>query len=180
MSLARIAPGTRQQLGWINALIARTAGRVTRTEAPKLFTTLGRRRWLFRGWLLYSATMMPFGRLTRQETELVILRIANERDCAYERAHHERIARAVGVSEADIGSVRTAEVRTRDNPRLSALLAAATQFARQRHIDDTTWLNLQWHVADNDIIELVMLCAHYDSLATVVLTLGIQPDEAHR
>ena len=72
----RIRPGGLRELGLLNHGISAVAGKVLGRRRPHVFTTLGRQRRLFRGWLLYSAMLMPFGRLPRHETELVILHIA--------------------------------------------------------------------------------------------------------
>ena len=58
--------------------------------------TLGRHRPLFRGWLRFAGRLMPGGKLPRRETEMVILRVAHLRQCAYEFEHHARLARRAG------------------------------------------------------------------------------------
>ena len=74
MSAPRIAPGGRRELGVPLWAFASLAGRVTGTEPPNLFTTLGRHRGLFRGWLWFAGRLMPGGKLPRRETELVMER----------------------------------------------------------------------------------------------------------
>ena len=98
---ARIAPGTRRELGFPIWGFSRLAGRVTKTAPPAIFTTLGRGRGLFWGWLFFAGQLMPGGKLPRRETELVILRVATLRGCTYEFEHHVRIGRRAGVTAAD-------------------------------------------------------------------------------
>ena len=77
MSGPRIRPGTPAEIGRVNTLITRAIGRASRTDRPpNLFTTLARRRGLFRGWLMFAGRLMPGGTLPREDTELVILRVA--------------------------------------------------------------------------------------------------------
>jgi len=72
---ARISPGTARELGLPAYVLSRAAGRVTRTEPPAIFTTLGRGRRTFWGWLGFAASVLaPWGPLSRREQELVILR----------------------------------------------------------------------------------------------------------
>ena len=62
----RIGPASREELGPVNALLVRIAGRVAKTTAPpNLFTTMGRNRRMFRLWLLFAGTLMPRGGLPR-------------------------------------------------------------------------------------------------------------------
>jgi AhpD family alkylhydroperoxidase len=171
----RIAPGTRRELGLVNHAISSVAGRVIGGQRPNVFTTLGRQRGLFRAWLWYSAKMMPGGRLPRHETELVILHVATRRECEYELNHHRRIGLRVGLTVDQIehvGDLAWSEWTDRQR----ALLTAADQLVTTRDIDDPTWETLRQHLDEATAIELLMLCGQYDSLATTLLTLRVQPE----
>ena len=175
--LPRIAPGGLKELGVVNYAISALAGRATRGGKPNLFTTLGRQRALFRGWLHFSGRLMPGGRLPRHESELIILRIATLRDCEYERRHHVRLGLAAGVTPeqlAHLGDLSWSGWTVRE----LALLTAATQLVQARAIDDAAWSALRAHLGEADSIEFLMLCGQYDALATTLLTLRIEPDES--
>ena len=91
MSAQRIAPGGRRDVGLFDVGLRAVAGAVVGTEPQKLFLTMGRHRRLFRGWLRFAGRLMPGGKLPRRDTELVILRVAHLRACAYEFDHHVRL-----------------------------------------------------------------------------------------
>src|SRR6478735_1306041 len=101
----RIAPGTTADIGRVNWLITRAIGLATGGRPPNVFTTLARHRGLFRRWLFFAGGLMPGGKLPRADTELVILRVAHNCDCAYEWGHHERIGRRAGLTTAEIQRV---------------------------------------------------------------------------
>ena len=84
----RIAPGSRRQIGWLNYGITRAMGLANGGHPPNVFTTLARNRRLFRRWLWFAAALMPGGSLPRDDTELVILRMAHNTGCEYEWGHH--------------------------------------------------------------------------------------------
>lgn len=105
--VARIAPGTRSDVGLMTWAFATVAGRVAGTGAPNLFLTLGRHRRMFRGWLHFAGTLMPGGRLTRRESELVILRVAHRQGSTYEFDHHVRLGKRAGVTAADVRRLST-------------------------------------------------------------------------
>jgi alkylhydroperoxidase family enzyme len=175
MTTPRIAPGGVRELGVVNHLISTVAGRVTGGPRPNVFTTLGRQRGLFRAWLWYSGKMMPGGRLPRRETEMVILHIANLRDCEYERRHHVRIGRRVGLTAEQID--HTGEPDWDGwSVREKAILAAVTQLVQERDIDDQVWAGVRAHLDEAETIELLMLCGQYDALATTLMTLRVQPE----
>lgn len=175
MTIPRIAPGGLRELGVVNHSISVLAGRVLGGPRPNIFTTLGRQRGLFRAWLWYSSKMMPGGKLPRRETEMVILHVATVRGCEYERRHHVRIGRRVGLRAEQVEHAG-------DNhwdgwtARERAMLVAADQLVRQRDIDDPAWADLRAHLDEPETIELLLLCGQYDSLATTLMTLRIQPE----
>jgi AhpD family alkylhydroperoxidase len=173
---ARIAPGGRRELGLPLWAFSRIAGLVSRTEPPKLFTTLGRHRRLFRGWLSFARRLMPGGRLPRRDTELVILRVAHLRDCAYEHHHHLRLGRRAGLDDADFARVEAGPGADGWSPREAALLRLVDELHERGDCSDEAWRAAGEHCDERELIELVMLAAHYEMLATVIGTLRIAPD----
>ena len=95
---ARVPPGTWRETGPFVAALAHVAGRVTGTEPPAVFRTLGRHRGLFWGWLHFAGRLMPGGRLARRESELVILRVASWAGSDYEATQHRRLCRRAGLT----------------------------------------------------------------------------------
>ncbi|MCW2825500.1 MAG: 4-carboxymuconolactone decarboxylase [Aeromicrobium sp.] len=176
MEPPRIAPGGLRELGLVNYAFATLAGRVVGGSKPHVFTTLGRQRRLFRAWLHFSGRLMPGGRLPRRESELVILRIATLRDCEYERRHHLRLGRRAGVTEEQIAHLDDLAWGGWSRREL-ALLTAATSLVETKNLDDATWAELRTHLDEPDTIELLLLCGQYDSLATTLLTLKVQPED---
>lgn len=176
MTAPRIAPGTRRQIGLFGWAFASIAGRVTGTTPPNLFTTLGRQRKLFRGWLRFAGRLMPGGTLPRRESELVILRVAHLRQCAYEFEHHVRLGRRAGVTSADVERVREGADADGWSPREQALLRAVDRLHQDQDLDDAGWAELREHLDEPTAIEFCLLAGHYEMLATVIHTLRIQPD----
>ncbi len=173
---ARIAPGSRADVGLATWTLARIAGRVAGTRPPHLFLTLGRHRRLFRGWLRFAGRLMPRGRLPRRDTELVILRVAHLRRCAYELQHHTRLARRAGIAPAELARVADGPGAEGWTPRERALLAAVDELHATGDLGDGSWAALRTHLDERDLIELVLLAGHYEMLATAITTLRIQPD----
>lgn len=176
MSTPRIAPGRREDVGLLTMAIAAVSGRVSGTGPPNLFLTLGRHRRLFRGWLRFAGRLMPGGRLPRRTTELVILRVAHLRSCAYEFDHHVHLGARVGIGPADVERVQAGPDAEGWSPRERSVLAAVDQLHAHHDVDDPTWAELERHLTEAERIELVLLVGHYELLATAIGTLRIQPD----
>lgn len=171
----RVAPGGLRELGLMNQAISMIAGRVIGGHRPNVFTTLGRQRRLFRAWLMFSAALMPFGRLPRAETELVILHVATLRGCDYELDHHRRIGRRVGMTADQVEHVGD-PLWTGWTERQRVLLDATASLVRDRDLDDATWARVREHLDEATAIELLMLCGQYDALATTLMTLRVPLD----
>ena len=176
----RIDPGERSDVGLFTWGLAAVSGRVTGTEAPNLFLTLGRHRKLFRGWLRFAGRLMPGGTLLRRETELVILRVAHLRGCRYEFDHHVALGKRAGVSTTDVERVVAGPSAAGWSERERTLLTAVDELHHQRDLDDPTWRALRAELSEPQAIELVLLVGHYEMLATAIGTLRIQPDQPRR
>lgn len=172
----RIEPGSFRQIGWIASAAAHLAGFVAGTTPPNLFTTLGRHRPLFWRWLLFASGLMPGGTLPRNETELIILRVAVLCRCAYEWTHHVRLARKVGIGYRSIAHVRKPEISSVFSPRLAVMLRATDELHERRAIDEATWLALREQLDEREAIELCMLVGHYEMLAMVLNGLQVRCD----
>ena len=177
MSAPRIPPGGRGELGPLTLAFTRIARRAMHTDRPpNLFTTLGRHGRLFWGWLFFAGRLMPGGRLPRRETELVILRVAHLRDCAYEFEHHVKLGRRAGVDEGDLARVLEGPGAAGWSDRERAILAAVDELHERRDVTDETWAALSRHLDPPLLIELTMLVGHYEMLATTIGTLRIETD----
>ena len=119
---------------------------------------------------------MPRGRLPRQDTELVILRVAHNCHCDYEWRHHERIAQTVGLGPDDVARVRGGPEAEGFSERHALLLGAADELHASRDISDQLWDSLRRSLSDVELIELCMLVGHYEMLAMTLNALRVQPD----
>jgi alkylhydroperoxidase family enzyme len=176
----RVPPGTRAEIGALNAVIVqvlRLAGGTRRP--PNLFTTLARHRRLFRPWLRFAGALMPGGKLPRIDSELVILRVAHNCRSEYEWRHHERLGPAAGLTEVQVEAIRAADAP--DSPLLSdrqrLLLRAADELHDARELSDQLWAQLSDQLTEVELIELCMLVGHYEMLAMTLNSLRVAPDQ---
>jgi alkylhydroperoxidase family enzyme len=173
----RIAPGTRRQLGFVNSLIVGALGRATGGRPPHIFTTLGRHRGLFRRWLWFAGALMPGGKLPRADSELVILRVADNAGSAYEWGHHERLGRRAGLAAKEIERVRSGPAAEGWSARQRLLLRAADEMHGEGRIGDALWAELAAELDEVRLIELCLLIGHYEMLAMTLSSLGVRPEQ---
>jgi len=172
----RIPPGGRRELGLVNWVIAKLAARSIRAPQMHLFTTLGQNRLLFLSFLPYSGVLLNWGKLPRQDKELVILRVGHLRGSDYELQQHRRLARSRGLDSAlqdKIFAGPTAEGLT---DRQRALLRAVDEFVTDRDLSDETFTALSTHLNRPQLIEFCALAGHYDAIAGILAALKVPLD----
>ncbi|MEE2033814.1 carboxymuconolactone decarboxylase family protein [Rhodococcus chondri] len=172
----RIAPGRLKELGPINWVVWKALSRAAGTSDAHLFSTLGRTGRLFRGWLHYSGMLMPFGRLGRFQSEMVILRVAHLRECGYEADHHTRLGRRAGITDEIHTRIVHGPAHDDWSPRHRALLTAVDELVATRNLSDDTWTELSQHFDERRLIEVCLLVTQYDGLATTIGTLRLDRD----
>lgn len=173
----RLAPGTANQIGRLNFLIARALGVAAGSGPPNVFTTLARHRRLFRPWLRFAGALMPGGSLPRAESELLILRVAHNTGSEYEWHQHERLALGAGLSAQEVRRVPEGPQAAGWSARQQLLLRAADELHSSRDISAEVWDELRPLLRDKELIELCMLVGHYEMLAMTLNALRVQPDE---
>lgn len=169
-------PGTPRDIGLLNELLCRAIGLGARVKRPKLFTTLARHRKLFRRWLVFASGLMPFGTLSRRDTEIVILRVGHRMGCAYEIRHHERLARAAGLRNDELVALGDDARGVPWSARDRSLIEFVDDLHAHRRVQPATWEALTAHFREDECIELCLLVGHYQMLAQTIETLGIEID----
>ncbi len=170
-----VASGVRD-VGVINWVICRLGARGIRAPQFHLFNALAGHKTLFWTWLPFSAVLLYWGRLSRQDAELVILRVGHLRGCEYELQQHRRLARSRGVDTAlqqKFFEGPLAEGLT-DHDRV--LLTATDEFVLTRTIAPETWAALAGCLNTKQLIEFCLLAAQYDGLAATIATLQVPLD----
>jgi AhpD family alkylhydroperoxidase len=173
----RISPGRRREIGIIDLAVTRIIGVATGGGPPNVFTTLARHRGLFRRWLRFAGALMPGGLLPRRDSELVILRVADNCRCEYEWRHHERLGRTAGLAAEQIQRVREGPDADGWSARERLLLRAADELHAERDVSGELWGELRPLMSDPELIELCMLIGHYEMLAMTLNALRVAPDE---
>jgi 4-carboxymuconolactone decarboxylase len=143
------------------------------TEEPMhIFTTLAWQPDLFRRWLGFGGALLA-GRLPGRQRELVILRTAFRFDGRYEWAHHIELAEDQGITAAETTALGSDLSAVAWDPFERALLAAVDETADQGWVTDRTWSMLTEKLDHGELVELLMLIAHYLMLSTVLRSLRV-------
>ncbi len=146
------------------------------TEPMNIFATLGRADpELFRRWLGFGGALLS-GTLPGRLRELVILRTAFRFDGRYEWAHHLELGEAQGITAdelAALGAGAEPDPAAWDTLELAAL-RAVDETAAEGAVSDATWEVLAAQLSESQLVELLMLIAHYQMLTGVLRSLRVQ------
>lgn len=116
---------------------------------------------------------------TAREREIAILTVAARLDSGFEWWAHERIARAAGLSDEDLGALASGDfVRRPDaDPSEVAVQQAAHLLAHREPWDDERYAGLVEVLGQQRLLELVVLVGYYGTLALMleVFDVGAPP-----
>jgi alkylhydroperoxidase family enzyme len=142
-------------------------------EVPNLYRVLGQSPSMLRAWLDFAWPLRLEARTRRGLRELLILRGAQAQGIQYEWVHHLPMARAAGVSVAQLDAL--AEWRTRgdlfgDEERAVLRLAeeVAAGPASASCIDELKRL-----FANDEVVELVLTASFYVCVGRVLGSLAV-------
>lgn len=172
----RIPPGGRRELGLVNWAIARVGARTIRAPRMHLLEVLGQNRLLFLSFLPYSHVLLNWGKLSKKDKELVILRVGHLRSSEYELQQHRRLARSRGLDAALQDKIFEGPDADGLTDRQRTLLRAVDEFVLNRDIADTTYAELARYLNRQQVIEFCALAGHYDTIAAILTTLRVPMD----
>jgi 4-carboxymuconolactone decarboxylase len=144
--------------------------------ATNIFATLVRHPGLYRRWLPFGGKLLA-GRLPARDRELLILRTGWNCRSAYEWAQHERIARAAGVTDDELGRIRAGAGADGWEPFDALLMRAADELHHDACLSDATWAALSERYDERRMIEVPMLVGHYHMVAFTLNSLGVQVED---
>jgi uncharacterized peroxidase-related enzyme len=132
MLMSRISPVLSSH---VDAEVATTLSQVKASlgMVPNLFVTLAHAPAALDGYLSLSKTLLH-GRLSARQREILALAVGQENECQYCLSAHTAMAKAAGVSEADVMNAREGDG---EDPLERALALFAKKIVRQRgHVSD--------------------------------------------
>lgn len=169
----RMKTPTSKEQSLLFKTIRKAAKWFGRYEVPDVFKVLAVNNRLFWAWLYFASRLMPYGKLSGRERELVILRVAWLCRCRYEWGHHIVLGLKKGLTKQDIVNVSVGALAFQDEKEKSLVLAC-DELINQRLISDTTWHLLSRFYPEKMLIEISMLIGNYQMLAGYLNSAGLK------
>ncbi|HUN30716.1 MAG TPA: carboxymuconolactone decarboxylase family protein [Trebonia sp.] len=162
--------------GYRSAVIGDDGVAAARPAGANAFGVLARHPALATAFLAFSGHLQYRSTLPGRYRELLILRVAVLRKCAYEWAQHVLLAADAGLTEAEISRVRTGPDAPPWTPLERALLRAADELVGVATISDATWATLAAGLTEHQLMDLVFTVGAYEMVAMTFHALGVEPD----
>jgi alkylhydroperoxidase family enzyme len=128
---------------------------------------------LAKAFLVYNNHLFS-STLSDRDRELVTLRVAWLRRGEYEWAQHVGMARAAGLSDAEIAAIADGPEAALWGPRDAVLLRSVDEIVADRYVCDQTWQRLAEHLDRQQLMDLVFTIGTYDLLAMAFNVFGVQ------
>ena len=142
-----------------------------------IFKMMAHAETCFRPLLSLGTAILSEQRLDARLRELAILRIAQLSNARYEWVQHEPIARAVGVSEAQIEALAAGSIDDASFGALDRLvLRFTTEVVNAVKASDATFAEMQRHFSPREIVELLLAIGFYMTIARLAETVAIDVD----
>jgi len=152
------------------------SGESTAARLPNVLGVLMHHPKLAGAWLAYNSVLLNDPALGARHRELMILRVAWRARSRYEWLQHVRIAKQVGISDAEIVAVSRGAGADAWTASESDLLAATDQLMDGHSIDDSTWTRLARHFEARQLVEIPFVVGTYSCLAMAFNSFHLQLD----
>lgn len=139
--------------------------------AGTALSTLVRHPDLTKAYLGFNVYLLFRSTLPARVREVAVLRVAHRRDCTYEWEHHVEMAKAEGLTDADVEAIRNGEA----NDEFDRLILKATdELEEKSNLTDETWAELGEHLTERQRMDFVFTVGAYGMLAMAFNTFGVQ------
>lgn len=152
----------------------------TNTAKPKganLLGTLARYPGLAKPFITFNQHLLSGSSLSTRRREILILRVASRRACAYEYAQHVLLARDAGVTDTEIDNVAVGSAAPGWSPVEAALIDAADQLLDTGLITDDTWEILSAEFDEKQLMDVVFTVGTYAMVAMALRSFEVELDD---
>jgi AhpD family alkylhydroperoxidase len=103
--------------------------------------------------------------LDARRREIAVLRVAHATDAAYEWAQHEQLARAVGVTDAEIDAIGTEEPVGGLDEEGNLICRVADEVSRDVRLSDDALEQIIGRYGSREAAELILLVSYYNMVS---------------
>ena len=148
-----------------------------RPKALNALGTLARHPALTRAFNAFNGHVQFATTLSARQRELLVLRVASRRRCAYEWAQHLVLAGDAGLGRDEVGRIGEGPDAPGWSPLERAMLRAVDELLDDAMVADATWRALAGELDDQQLMDLVFTVGAYDTVAMAFRSFGVALDD---
>jgi AhpD family alkylhydroperoxidase len=141
-----------------------------------IYRTLAHHPGLVSEWTRFADALRFQGTLPGRSRELVILRTSVNTSCEYEWGQHEPLARAAGMTPAEIEALHRPSGEFGWSDEDLALIKVSDELHNADDISDHTWNSIASLLTYQQLIEVVMLVGQYHLVAYLMNGFRVERD----
>ncbi|WP_247041515.1 carboxymuconolactone decarboxylase family protein [Arthrobacter rhizosphaerae] len=145
-----------------------------------IFRSLANAPVLLDAFLSYANAMRDGSLLSPKLRELAILSVGHATGSEYEIAHHQSHGRKAGLTDEQLAAVADAQDPELFDEAERAVIALARESTIKVDVSDASWAAAAKHLDDQQMVELTLTIAWYNSGVRVMGLLGIDLEDSYR
>lgn len=145
-----------------------------------IFRSLANAPVLLDAFLSYANAMRDSSLLSPKLRELAILSVGHATGSEYEIAHHQSHGRKAGLTDEQLAAVADGDSTELFNDTERAVIALARESTLNVNVSDASWAAAAKHLDDQQMVELTLTIAWYNSGVRVMGLLGIELEDSYR
>lgn len=151
-----------------------------KVPTANIFRTLANAPILLDAFLSYANALRDSSQLNPKLRELAILSVGHATNSEYEIAHHQSHGRKAGITDEQLAAVPDAEDSGLFSDAERAVIALARESTTSVHVSSATWDAAAAHLDDQQMVELSLTIAWYNSGVRIMGLLNIELEEGYR
>jgi alkylhydroperoxidase family enzyme len=129
-----------------------------------VFRMVARLPGSFRPFMQLGGSLLGYERIDARIRELAILRVAHVTQASYEWAQHEQLGRNVGLTDAEIETVKSADI-TGLGPEETLACRVADEISRDVRLSDETLAELLGRYDSEQACSLILCVSYYNMVS---------------
>jgi alkylhydroperoxidase family enzyme len=150
-----------------------------KTPTANIFRALVNAPALLEAFLSYANAMRDQSQLSPKLRELAILSVGHAVESTYEIAHHQSHGRKAGLAEAQLAAIADFESSEEFDDLELAVLRLARESTLSVNVSEETWKAAARHLDDQQLVELTLNIAWYNSGVRIMGLLDIDLEDAY-
>jgi AhpD family alkylhydroperoxidase len=151
-----------------------------KVPTANIFRSLANAPVLLDAFLSYANAMRDGSLLSPKLRELAILSVGHATGSEYEIAHHQSHGRKAGLTDEQLAAVADFENSELFNDAERAVMALAHESTIKVQVSDATWAAAAEHLDDQQMVELSLTIAWYNSGVRIMGLLDIDLEDSYR